>query len=63
MNEMGVTARRRTFRRLLQPGHANLDVEIGFPVSRPLPDWGDIKSGALPAGKFARPCISALTTL
>jgi effector-binding domain-containing protein len=31
----------------------NLDVEIGFPVSRPLPDWGDIKSGALPAGKFA----------
>ncbi len=31
----------------------NLDVEIGFPVSKPLPDRGDIKSGALPAGKFA----------
>ncbi len=31
----------------------NLDVEIGFPVSKPLPDRDDIKGGALPAGKYA----------
>ena len=31
----------------------NLDIEIGFPVSRPLPDRGELKSGALPAGKIA----------
>ena len=31
----------------------DLDIEIGFPVSRPLPDRGEIKSGALPAGKIA----------
>ncbi len=31
----------------------NLDIEIGFPVSKPLPDRGDIKGGALPAGKYA----------
>ena len=31
----------------------DLDVEIGFPVSRPLPDRGELKSGALPAGKIA----------
>jgi effector-binding domain-containing protein len=29
----------------------DLDMEIGFPVSKPLPDRGEIKSGALPAGK------------
>lgn len=31
----------------------DLDIEIGFPVSKPLPDRGEIKSGALPAGKIA----------
>jgi effector-binding domain-containing protein len=31
----------------------NLDIEIGFPVSRPLPDRGELKCGALPAGKIA----------
>lgn len=29
----------------------NLDVEIGFPVAKILPEKGDIKSGAIPAGK------------
>jgi len=29
----------------------NLDVEIGFPVSKPLPGKGDIKPGFIPAGK------------
>ena len=31
----------------------DLDIAIGFPVSKPLPDRGEIKSGALPAGKIA----------
>ena len=31
----------------------DLDMEIGFPVSKPLPDRGEIKSSALPAGKIA----------
>ena len=31
----------------------NLDIEIGFPVSRPLPDRGELKCGALPVGKIA----------
>ncbi len=31
----------------------NLDIEIGFPVSKPLPGEGDIKAGTLPAGKYA----------
>ena len=31
----------------------NLDIEIGFPVSRPLPDRGELKGGALPSGKIA----------
>ncbi|HZY42650.1 MAG TPA: GyrI-like domain-containing protein, partial [Anaerolineae bacterium] len=31
----------------------DLDIEIGFPVSRPLPDRGNIHSGALPAGPIA----------
>ncbi len=31
----------------------NLDVEIGFPVSRPLPERGEMKSGTLHAGKIA----------
>jgi effector-binding domain-containing protein len=31
----------------------NLDVEIGFPVSKPLPSKGEIQPGQIPAGKFA----------
>jgi len=31
----------------------NLDIEIGFPVSKKLPDKGDIKPGEIPAGNFA----------
>jgi effector-binding domain-containing protein len=30
-----------------------LDVEIGFPVSRPLPAKGEILSGSIPGGKLA----------
>jgi effector-binding domain-containing protein len=29
----------------------NLDVEIGFPVAKALPEKGDIKPGLIPAGK------------
>ena len=31
----------------------NLDIEIGFPVSKKLSDKGDIKSSEIPGGKFA----------
>jgi effector-binding domain-containing protein len=31
----------------------NLDVEAGFPVSRPLPDRGDIRAGKIPGGMVA----------
>ncbi len=30
----------------------NLDVEIGFPVSKPLPGKGEIQLGALPGGRW-----------
>lgn len=30
----------------------NLDVEIGFPVAKVLPEKGDIKPGVIPAGKL-----------
>jgi effector-binding domain-containing protein len=33
---------------------SNLEVEIGFPVSRPLPNKDDIQSGEIPAGSYAR---------
>jgi effector-binding domain-containing protein len=31
----------------------NLDIEAGFPVSRPLPGKGEIQSGEIPAGTYA----------
>ena len=31
----------------------NLDVEIGFPVSKNLPDKNDIKASKIPAGEYA----------
>jgi effector-binding domain-containing protein len=31
----------------------NLDLEIGFPVARPLPGSGTIQPGEMPAGKWA----------
>ncbi|WP_243671031.1 GyrI-like domain-containing protein [Methanoculleus chikugoensis] len=30
----------------------NLDVEMGFPVPKVLPEKGDIRSGSIPEGKF-----------
>ena len=30
----------------------DLDVEMGFPISEPLPGQNDIKAGSIPAGKF-----------
>lgn len=32
---------------------ADLDIELGFPVVRPLPDKGDIKAGEIPGGPVA----------
>ncbi len=31
----------------------NLDIEIGFPVSRPLPGQGEVQPGVIPAGTIA----------
>ena len=33
---------------------SNLEVEIGFPVHKSLPEKGDIKATELPGGKLAR---------
>lgn len=32
---------------------ADLDVELGFPVARPLPGQGEIEAGEIPAGRVA----------
>ncbi|NTU65128.1 MAG: GyrI-like domain-containing protein [Chloroflexi bacterium] len=53
MSEMGAQPAGEPFAAYYNMDMQNLDIEIGFPVSRPLPDRGEIKSGALPAGKFA----------
>jgi effector-binding domain-containing protein len=53
MNEMGVEPVGEPFAAYYNMDMQNLDIEIGFPVTRPLPDRDNIKSGALPAGKFA----------
>ena len=53
MSEMGAQPAGEPFAAYYNLDMQNLDVEIGFPVSRPLPDRGEIQSGALPAGKFA----------
>lgn len=53
MNEIGEQPVGEPFAAYYNLDMQNLDIEIGFPVSKPLPDRGDIKSGALPAGKYA----------
>lgn len=53
MSEMGAQPAGEPFAAYYNMDMQNLDVEIGFPVSRPLPARGEIQSGALPAGKFA----------
>ncbi len=53
MNEMGAQPAGMPFAAYYNMDMQNLDIEIGFPVTSPLPDRGEIKSSALPAGKYA----------
>ncbi len=53
MSELGAQPAGEPFAAYYNMDMQNLDVEIGFPVSKPLPDRGDIQGGALPAGKYA----------
>ncbi len=39
-------------------GRQNLDVEMGFPVARPLRNKGGVKASEIPAGKYAT-CLHA----
>jgi effector-binding domain-containing protein len=53
MNEMGTQPAGMPFAAYYNMDMQNLDVEIGFPVTKPLPDRGEIKCVALSAGKYA----------
>ncbi len=53
MNEMGVYPAGEPFAAYYNMDMQNLDIEIGFPIAKPVPDRGEIRCGALPAGKFA----------
>ncbi|MGN1400309.1 MAG: GyrI-like domain-containing protein [Bacillus sp. (in: firmicutes)] len=51
LNELGECLSEVPFVAYYNMDMQHLDVEIGFPVSKTLPDYDDIKSGAIPAGK------------
>jgi effector-binding domain-containing protein len=53
LSEMGEQPAGMPFAAYYDLDMQDLDVEIGFPVARRLPDRGNIKSGALPAGHYA----------
>ena len=53
LGEMGEQPAGEPFAAYYNLDMQDLDVEIGFPVAKPLPNRGNIKSGALPAGQFA----------
>ena len=53
MSEMGAQPAGMPFAAYYNMDMQNLDIEIGFPVTQLLPDRGEIKSGTLPAGKYA----------
>ncbi len=53
LGEMGEQPTGEPFAAYYNLDMQDLDIEIGFPVARQLPDRGNIKSGALPAGQFA----------
>jgi len=53
MGEMGAQPAGEPFAAYYNMDMQNLDIEIGFPVSKPLPDRGEIKCSVLLAGKYA----------
>ncbi|HHU89469.1 MAG TPA: GyrI-like domain-containing protein [Clostridiaceae bacterium] len=52
MQEMGEQPKEAPFTAYYNMDMENLDVEMGFPVSRPIEGRGDIKAGELPEGKY-----------
>ncbi len=53
MREMGAQPAGEPFSAYYNMDMQNLDVEIGFPVTKLLPGRGEMQGGALPAGKYA----------
>ncbi len=53
MQEIGETPKDAPYTAYFNMDMENLDVEMGFPVSKPYPAKGDIKPGVIPAGKQA----------
>ena len=56
MDELGEQMADAPFTAYYNLDMQNLDIEVGFPVSRPLPGKGEIKAGEIPQGSFAT-CI------
>ncbi len=53
LKELGETPAGAPYTAYFNLDMQDLDVEIGFPVSKKLPDKGDIKAGEIPEGKVA----------
>jgi effector-binding domain-containing protein len=51
--ELGVQPMAATFAAYYNMDMEDLDMEIGFPVMKELPEKGDIKSSEIPAGEYA----------
>lgn len=51
LNEIGEKPLGTAFAAYYNMDMADLDVEMGFPVAKPIAGKGDIKSGEIPAGK------------
>ena len=73
MEELGEAPKEAPYTAYFNMDMENLDVEMGFPVSKAYPEKGDIKPGVIPAGKQAtamykgpyakmEPIYTALTT-
>ncbi len=53
MQELGEEPKEAPYTAYFNMDMENLDVEMGFPVSKPYPAKGDVKPGVVPAGKQA----------
>lgn len=53
LNELEETPKDAPYTAYYNLDMQNLDVELGFPVSKVFPDKGEIKSGFIPQGKYA----------
>lgn len=53
LNELGEQPAEAPYTAYYNLDMEHLDVEMGFPVSKSLPEKNEIKSGEIPAGKYA----------